>query len=372
MFSISNNTEYAYLYAKDVLKGQKVPKEIINSIIKNVEYAYYYAKDVLKWQKVPKEILQSISADKNFNGSIEDAVEIFLKNLDNYNTNYAYPYYYNSIEYFPSLVEKLKNIPHIYKWFIFPKLEAQKYNKSIGGLFIHSFDQYESVEYLLDNDNDNDSEICVSSIDSHTVFNSSIILVGKGNIRLLYDFDCYSYIDSTTGLRYASNNATEYKYLDVNIQSKEERVKSAIGVTHIGDSYYDEGFIRPSQVEWLFATGTNTYALQSIHHEYGAEIMDINIFNNILKSGDYSKLYDFIENITSGFDDSVNTDDDSDDSDDTFITTPTQNIPKSPNRGKGKKPKKISRRIDKYNQPIKLEETPAISYIRNVLHSILN
>jgi hypothetical protein len=60
MKSITSDPNYAYQYARDVLKGQNVPDEIMKSITSEPNYAYEYAKYVLKWQNVPSEIIKSI------------------------------------------------------------------------------------------------------------------------------------------------------------------------------------------------------------------------------------------------------------------------------------------------------------------------
>jgi predicted regulator of amino acid metabolism with ACT domain len=59
--SISKNPLYAFQYATEVLKNQNVPSDIIQGISKDPYYSYAYAKDILNWQNVPPELIQGIS-----------------------------------------------------------------------------------------------------------------------------------------------------------------------------------------------------------------------------------------------------------------------------------------------------------------------
>jgi hypothetical protein len=62
---IISKPNYAYMYAKDVLKGQNVPDEFIKSIASIPDYAYDYAND-LKGQNVPDIIIKSIASDVDY------------------------------------------------------------------------------------------------------------------------------------------------------------------------------------------------------------------------------------------------------------------------------------------------------------------
>jgi len=58
--NIASNPNTSYQYAKDVLKGQNVPDEIMKSILSKPYLSYQYARDVLKGQNVPDEIMKEI------------------------------------------------------------------------------------------------------------------------------------------------------------------------------------------------------------------------------------------------------------------------------------------------------------------------
>jgi hypothetical protein len=95
---IISKPNYAYMYVKDVLKGQNVPDEFIKSIASIPDYAYNYAKDVLKWQNVPDIIIKSIASNPNYTYNYaayylkgQNVPDIIIKGIAS-DPEYAYNY----------------------------------------------------------------------------------------------------------------------------------------------------------------------------------------------------------------------------------------------------------------------------------------
>ena len=94
---IISKPNYAYDYAKDVLKGQNVPDEFIKSIASIPDYAYDYAND-LKGQNVPDIIIKSIASDPDYAYDYADIIlkgqnvpDIIIKGIAS-TPQYAYKY----------------------------------------------------------------------------------------------------------------------------------------------------------------------------------------------------------------------------------------------------------------------------------------
>jgi hypothetical protein len=77
---IASYPSLAYMYAKDVLKWKNVPTEIIKSIAPDPYRAYDYAKDVLKGQNVPDEIIRGIASSPG-HAYMYAAVALRLQNV---------------------------------------------------------------------------------------------------------------------------------------------------------------------------------------------------------------------------------------------------------------------------------------------------
>lgn len=305
----------------------EIPDYIIKEIPKNHWASYTYAKKLI-WENVPDDILQS-------------AFDYILTHTNKI-TNF------NIVEKFPKLYDKLKDSKNFQRWYALPKKYAEKHNKEWGGLLFHAMDTLSQAEFTLEVKED--KELCISTFDSNHPFRGGVILVGKGPIRLLYDFDCYSFHDDD-GLRYATSQGEELAKQDIDdIEdlSRGERIKRA-GFKEIGDNYYDEGFILPSKVEWLCVTGQDEYTVKSTSDKYNLPMFNIDQFNKIIKRGDVKILYDIIrgtEELPPG----------PDEYDQYTIDKPKSDRHKKIDRGKGKKPKsKKIKRQDK-RELVQVEE----------------
>lgn len=114
--SIASDPEYAYHYARDVLKGQNVPDEIIKSIASSEYYAYDYAEDVLKWQNVPDEIIKRIASASDYAYIYardapkgQNVPDIIIKRIAS-STYYAYDYARNVLKWQNVPSEIIKSI----------------------------------------------------------------------------------------------------------------------------------------------------------------------------------------------------------------------------------------------------------------------
>jgi hypothetical protein len=314
--------DHAFEYAKS--KKFNVSPKVIDIIIKNPEDAFWYAK----------------AKDFNVEKKVIDAIDIIPNKITNF----------NFVENRPELKNKFENIEHYQKWYGRPKRLAEEYNKLWGGLFFHSMKNEEQAQFTLEVKED--IEMCVSTFDSHTSLRERIVLVGRGPIRLLYDFDCHSSVGDN-GLRYAKQNPVD----EEDEESREERIskKWKDHIEQIGDKYYDEGFVRPSQVEWLFVTGTDTSTVEKVADTYNLPILSWEDMNEILKSHDQmgiEDLYDLIDLALKGEDPDLGHE-----REDLEYEPPVVKKPKlkDPDRGKGRKPRKPFKRQDKMKK-IRLEE----------------
>jgi hypothetical protein len=191
------------------------------------------------------------------------------------------------------------------KWYWYPKKLAEEYNRKYDGYFMHSFDtSHKFIDFVKTG---GPGEVCASTIDSEKPFTKSTIIVGGGKFRLLFDFDCYSQIDSYDNKykRFATTEGTENDQLDVNDlkqKRKDERIKKALGgVEKIGDDYYDEGFVEINSptTKLLFVTGTDKKGINQISKELNIPKVSFDKFSSLLKSG---KLHEFLINFEKSLD----------------------------------------------------------------------
>jgi hypothetical protein len=159
-------------------------------------------------------------------------------------------------------------IPHMLKtMYIRPRQRAEEYNRTHEKLFLHTTGDVVALHEVINKGKI--AEICASSIDAHTVFYSDrgAIIGGQGAFTLLYDFDCYSYIDYATGKRYATAAGIElpikkiddYGLIDPFDQKKRiEQEHSRIGGGSFQmEMHYDEGFVDITKASILFVATDN-------------------------------------------------------------------------------------------------------------------
>lgn len=235
------------------------------------------------------------------------------------------------------------------KWYWYPKRNAEKYNKEVGLVMHSGRDIYE----LIMKRRVEDVEMCVSTLDANKPFRYDQILIGRGNMRLLYDFDCYSYV-GTNGYRYATAQGNEYAKLgvsDLKTKNKTERVKVGIGEEHIGEEYYDEGFVFPKDVDWLLVSGVeidDAYKSDDFHpiveliKRGHIKYIPTDILSKALVDNRLDIIYKYIEG------NDMNT---YNDTEDDFFVNPIEKYKggseKSDKRGKGKKKPKVFRNYRK-------------------------
>lgn len=258
---------------------------------------------------------------------------------------------FNIVEYHPELIEELDGNKNFETWYARPKKLAEIYNNHYGVIF-HSTD---SLDMILKNPKD--MEICVTTVKAEKTFgNNTVTLIGRGKVRLLFDFDCYSNMDKSylkTGLR--AGTKINPRNVEISKEFKKQLEKNFNDLTvqdvmqyGVIDSnkYYDEGFIKPSDIEWI-----------GIYIPYGTPKKDrdlelIKKFNLKVLSG--KSLYDAAEpyfnhnrqpepekDIPGEYEDYEN-------------VTPVKKRVKKPPRDRTRE-KKSKRRIDKYRD-FELEE----------------
>ena len=131
--------------------------------------------------------------------------------------------------------------------------KAENYMRDYHGLFLHSL--YPSQLNQLLSLKDSHHEVCISTVRSSTVFRpetDSIVLIGFGNIRELYDFDAYSEM-SDSGKRYSTKSNQILQTPELHSIRRAENLKSHHGEFNEND-YYDEGFMPWNSAEVLIAS----------------------------------------------------------------------------------------------------------------------
>jgi hypothetical protein len=253
-------------YAKR-LDQERVAEDFAGVMHTGIHLLPRYIYDIVKHSR-------DVKMEKEYKDE-EDVVRM-LKNK--YNNNF------NFLETNPEFEELAKNHPNYEMCYARPKKLAEIYNKNFG-IFIHSTPDTH-LDILLKNPMN--VEICVSTLKSGANYDNlntsgdNPILVGKGNIRLLFDIDCWSEV-TPSGLRlaYAEKNGvpspgellggltwqgvlppqttkkdlSKYYKDFIKQLAKSSKDLNAQDVIEYGainsDKYYDEGFIKPKDIEWL-------------------------------------------------------------------------------------------------------------------------
>lgn len=147
------------------------------------------------------------------------------------------------------------------KFYYYPRIKAQKYNEYFDGVFIHGTGDL--AQTLIDyQKKDRTIEICVSTLRSNSVFRSplydtrSAVVIGRGNIELLFDFDAFTSFGAngkrfpTTSVELPENEEEEKSLHDIpskNLHKIGERKWGEYHKIHGRDnqyrpeSYMDEG-----------------------------------------------------------------------------------------------------------------------------------
>ena len=131
--------------------------------------------------------------------------------------------------------------------------KAEEYNRLYHGIFIHSlYWTEENVNDLVNlKQSGKKAEICVSTIRSNSVYrdeNNSIVIVGFGKIKELYDFDAY-----TKQLSDGSRIATSPRLKDERLHGIDKDF-NGYDETH----HYDEGIMDFNTAEVVFASVPKT------------------------------------------------------------------------------------------------------------------
>lgn len=132
--------------------------------------------------------------------------------------------------------------------------KAENYMRDYHGLFLHSLHP-SSLTQLLEL-KDSNSEVCVSTVRSSTVFrseDSNIVIIGFGAIRELYDFDAYSETIKNTGRRYSTKSKSISQTPELHNIRRAENLKKHHEEFN-EDNYYDEGFMPWNSAEVLIAS----------------------------------------------------------------------------------------------------------------------
>jgi hypothetical protein len=326
--SISQDPIYAFKYAHEVLHGEDVPLEIIQSISKSPHLSFQYAKTALKWKKVPPEIIESIYTDPEY--AVKYAGEV-LK-WENVPPEILQSIYkntslsdFNFIEDLPNkneIIDILKNNKNFVKYFLNPKKLAEQYNNQMSGFIMHATNLSGVNQLAKMQINEEWGEICVSTLDSDVIpLDRNLCLLGQADIRLLFDFDCYSRI-YRDGDKKRRRYATRAEDVDLE-KSKRERIESSVDGGEFMDSkYYDEGFAQAKDIEWLAYVDVND-EYENTDDEYLKQLKRITKaeFDQLLKSGQIIKyLYDLLHK-----DDDTHEDDYSDLEDELLVKENNEN-----------------------------------------------
>jgi hypothetical protein len=255
---IKNNDSVKPAYINLLIKNNTIiPKWLLNDI-KNDDYlkhAYiseliFNASDIPEWlipSLTDEQIRRYLSRIINHDKTIPEWAIPSL-NTDQFRT-YIETLSKTNTEIPEWIISKLSNESKTYydNFIANPKKLAEEYNKNFHGYFFHTAN-YAQILYTLKNSKDKmlSPEICVCSFDSERIFRPQYILVGKGNLRMLFDFDCYSGITDDGIHRYATEPVNG---IDLE-KTKVERI-ATIGAEIIHSEYHDEGFIKPKDAEFF-------------------------------------------------------------------------------------------------------------------------
>lgn len=145
-------------------------------------------------------------------------------------------------------------------WYLTPRKNADTYNRMFNGYCLHTTSDAKVLLEMQDkNEYDKEQELCITTLASNRVFREDEdILIGKSVIRLLYKFDCYSYL-------LTSDNPQNYRYATKNVEKLNEELstylKTFSGKETEDPMYHDEGLAMPSNTTW-FATNNRSLALK--------------------------------------------------------------------------------------------------------------
>jgi YD repeat-containing protein len=129
--------------------------------------------------------------------------------------------------------------------------KAENYMRDYHGMFLHAFMRHQLNGALNISQN---AEICVSTVRSNTTFQpeeNSLIFIGFGNIRELYDFDAYSEVVGGLGFRRSTQDVNQGP--ELNYIRKLENLKAHHNEFN-ENNYYDEGFMKLFDAEVLIAS----------------------------------------------------------------------------------------------------------------------
>lgn len=182
---------------------------------------YNLKSDPSKKLKVPDSFIENLNKDSveylmyrinsgNSDFSLNDIIPIMTSNSSN-SSNFSKYYLFDKF----SLTELKKHESSMSedfkKFYFYPRIKAEKYNRYYDGIFIHATGNIKNtLKTYLEKDK-NPAEICVSTIRTDSVFRSpktdkdNALILGYGNIRLLFDFDAYTNRDDI-GRRYATTS----------------------------------------------------------------------------------------------------------------------------------------------------------------------
>jgi hypothetical protein len=143
------------------------------------------------------------------------------------------------------------------------------------------------------NDYSDQREICVVTTFSNRVYKAdALTLIGKTELRMLFDFDVYSYLDdgrlipTTTG-GYINELKEDVDHIIKNIEGHKALNRN--------DEYHDEGFALPSKTDWFAITGPES--CKKLAEEYNVMYIPIEKFKKIMHHENSAKiLYDMYEN----------------------------------------------------------------------------
>jgi hypothetical protein len=184
-----------------------------------------------------------------------------------------------------------------------PKQLAEEYNKDFDGYFYHTAN-FKQVGYTLEKAQEKEpsKELCVCSFDSVRIFRAEFILVGKGDLRMLFDFDCYSSVGPDEIHRYATVSELDDEKTQ---KSKHERVSE--GKEFINSQYHDEGFIQPKDAEFFILShaqkGKGDKEIQALLKKFpNLEWMDYSVFQEkVLNEQSWGKSVKILDTIYDKF-----------------------------------------------------------------------
>jgi hypothetical protein len=289
--TIMGEKRYAYKYASDVLKGVGVPLLAIETISEDEMLSYRYAIDVLGGENVPEKILISMQRDPDIISNFvrylmdnkKDIPERLFKNIE---------VIHLVLSKNPEYIKYIGTNENVRRYWVRPMEVAEEYNRIYHGIVWHSTgDSVILPEMQRNNNYDTEKEICVASIFSNRIFrDEEITLIGTGELRMLFDFDIYSRVNSD-GILYPTivDDTPEVMKESSHIMNRIDRIKS-FGVEN-NQEYHDEGFVLPSKVEWFAWTGPKKFADKM--KRYGYEYIPISVFRDYIQEEKVAEiLYD--------------------------------------------------------------------------------